>query len=423
MKKNVLVFPCGSEIALEIYRSLIYSTHFNLIGANSIADHGKFVFEDYVEGVPVVSSENFISTIRDLVRERNIDFIIPAMDSVIAKLKANEKEIGCKVIASCAETTEICLSKEKTYKVLEGIVRTPAVFSEYEELIYPVFCKPKVGYSAKNTKYITDRAMLEQHLKEHPDCMVLEYLPGEEYTVDCFTDYTGTLRFCGPRIRNHIENGISVNTSPVRETDEFMDMAEKINEKIKLQGAWFFQVKRSGSGKLVLMEIASRFGGSSSLYRARGINFAQLTLFDAMGIPVKILDNGYDVELDRALGCSYRLGIDYDEVIIDWDDTIIVDGQYYNADMMKFLFLSKNRGKKITLLSSHAGDLNSELERFGLRHFFDRVIHISKNEDKADFIDNTNSIFIDDSFAERERVFTKKNIPVFSIDMVEALIG
>ena len=41
--KNILVFPCGSEIALEIYRSLRYSTHFKLIGANSLDDHGKFV--------------------------------------------------------------------------------------------------------------------------------------------------------------------------------------------------------------------------------------------------------------------------------------------------------------------------------------------------------------------------------------------
>ncbi len=34
--KNILVFPCGSEIALEVHRSLQYSTHFHLIGANSI---------------------------------------------------------------------------------------------------------------------------------------------------------------------------------------------------------------------------------------------------------------------------------------------------------------------------------------------------------------------------------------------------
>jgi hypothetical protein len=44
MKKNVLVFPCGSEIGLEVYRSLKHSIHFNLIGANSVDDHGRVVF-------------------------------------------------------------------------------------------------------------------------------------------------------------------------------------------------------------------------------------------------------------------------------------------------------------------------------------------------------------------------------------------
>ena len=46
MKKNILVFPCGSEIGLEIYNSVKYSTYFNLIGANSSDDHGKFVYEN-----------------------------------------------------------------------------------------------------------------------------------------------------------------------------------------------------------------------------------------------------------------------------------------------------------------------------------------------------------------------------------------
>jgi hypothetical protein len=38
MKKNVLVFPCGSEIGLEIHKSLSYSTHFTLVGGSSVDD-------------------------------------------------------------------------------------------------------------------------------------------------------------------------------------------------------------------------------------------------------------------------------------------------------------------------------------------------------------------------------------------------
>ena len=37
------------------------------------------------------------------------------------------------------------------------------------------------------------------------------------------------------------------------------------------------------------------------------------------------------------------------------------------------------------------------------------------------YIDNTDSIFIDDSFAERKAIADKFHIPVFSLDMVETL--
>ena len=47
--KKVLVFPCGSEIGLEIYRSLKYNKDFELIGGASVNDHGEFIYENYIE--------------------------------------------------------------------------------------------------------------------------------------------------------------------------------------------------------------------------------------------------------------------------------------------------------------------------------------------------------------------------------------
>ena len=70
MKKNILVFPCGSEIGLEIYRSLRYSIHFNLIGASSVEDHGRFVYENYIGGLPYITDSNFIDAIREIRKDR-----------------------------------------------------------------------------------------------------------------------------------------------------------------------------------------------------------------------------------------------------------------------------------------------------------------------------------------------------------------
>lgn len=213
-KKNILVFPCGSEIALDIYSSVKFSTYFHLIGANSIDDHGKYVYEDYIDGIPFVDSPEFIPALRKIVVDREIDAIYPAMDTVITKCKLFEKELGCKVIASPADTTKVCLSKKLTYEKLKGIIDIPKVYNPLfiDSSDFPVFAKPIVGYSAKGTKKLNNQEEVNNYLKGKDNMLVVEFLPGEEFTVDCFTDQTGKLLYSGARKRNRISNGISVNT-------------------------------------------------------------------------------------------------------------------------------------------------------------------------------------------------------------------
>ena len=54
-------------------------------------------------------------------------------------------------------------------------------------------------------------------------------------------------------------------------------------------------MKKNSAGESVLLEVAARFGGSSALYRARGVNFAELSLWDALDHDVEILQNDYFV--------------------------------------------------------------------------------------------------------------------------------
>jgi hypothetical protein len=423
IKKNVLVFPCGSEIALEIYRSLQYSPYFDMFGANSVDDHGRFVFEKYVDGLPFIDDEKFILRFKGVIKKFQIDIIYPAMDSVISRLKLYENELGCLIIGSPLETAQICLSKELTYQRLENVIHTPKVYLESEIESFPVFVKPKIGYGSRGAKKIYNYEMLLSHLVEYPESIISEFLSGEEYTVDCFTDMHGKLRFCGARLRKRISNGISVNTISVDDSNqEFSNIANRLNENLIFRGAWFLQLKRNSKGELVLLEIASRLGGSSSLYRNKGVNFAQLSLFDAMGFEVEILENNYKIELDRALENKYKLDIHYDEVFIDFDDCILLENRFYNADLMKFIFNCINKEIKVTILSRHKGDLNLRLNDMNITSLFKRVICIEQDEKKSDYIDNLNSIFIDDSFSERKEVFEKCKIPVFSPDAINGLI-
>jgi len=422
-RKKILVFPCGSEIGLEVYRSLKHSTHVELFGASSVDDHGKFVFERYIGNLPFLDDECFIPNLTKIVEENRIDAIFPAMDSVITKLKENEETLKCKIIASETKTTAICLSKNRTYSFLSGLVATPKLFETLNEVNkYPVFLKPDIGYGSRGTLKAENNKSALSHLSKYPSCLILEYLPGREYTIDCFTDFKGNLLFIGPRERKRISNGISVNTKTMQLSEEFEKMANVINDSIKINGAWFFQAKERITGELVLMEVASRLGGSSSVYRAKGVNFAALSIYNAFEMPVSIMTNEFDVELDRALDTIFNIDINFNYVYVDFDDTIVING-YVNSDMVARIYKFLNEGKIIYLLTRHEGDIYEALEKYRLSNLFDEVIHIKNGEDKWRFIKHRNSIFIDDSFAERREIHQKLAIPVFGLDVINVKFG
>lgn len=423
-KYNILVFPCGSEIGLEINRSLKYSIHINLIGGNSVDDHGKFVYENYIPNIPFFDDPSFLITIKKIIKEHNIHAIYPAMDAVIAKLSSLETELGCKVIGSPFKTNEICLSKIKTYEILKDTITVPKIYSNLDEVNqFPVFMKPEVGYGARGAKLIHNFNQGKEHLISFPSSIILENLPGREFTVDCFTNKDGDLLFSKARIRNRISNGISVNTVPVtNKVKEFEEIASSINNKIEFRGAWFFQMKEDSSGDLSLLEVASRLGGSSSLFRNLGINFALLSIFDAFNHKVEIFLNDFNLELDRALDNKYKIDIQFSRVYVDFDDCLLLTDKV-NTNLVSLLYQFLNDGKKLILITKHDKDINISLKQFRLLDLFDEIIHLEKSHYKYEYMQSESSIFIDDSHAERLQVYEKLGIPVFAPDNVECLLN
>ncbi len=419
---NILVFPYGSEIALEVAQSLLYDRHFHLIGCGSIKDHGRFVFNDQIDDLPWENDSLFLPAIKKIIRERRIDMVYPAMDSSILRLKAAENFLECRVVGSDLQTIRICSSKLETYKCLSDVVRTPKVYASDEKPEYPVFGKPAIGYGSRGVRKINSDQEYKIYCDSTKNAIICEFLPGEEYTIDCFSDRHGCLLFCGPRIRARTMNGISVYTYTLPCSSEFHEAAKAINSKLSPRGAWFFQMKRNKDNELTLLEVAARFGGSSALYRARGVNFAQLTLWDALDYDVSVSTDNFFVEMDRALDNKFIIDIHYNEVFMDFDDTVLLEGKYYNPVIMHFIFQCRNRQIPITLISKHKGDLDTLLQKLGIQFIFYRILHLDEKDDKTKFIDNTDAIYIDDSFAERVRIRDRCHIPVFGLDMVAALI-
>ena len=302
------------------------------------------------------------------------------------------------------------------------MILTPNIYYDISEIeCYPVFLKPEIGYGGRGTQKVNNIEELKFYLKNNPSLIILEYLSGKEYTVDCFTNWKGELIFVGPRERCRIRTGTSVNTKTINdENGKFKEIANIINSNLELHGAWFFQLKENDKCDLKLLEIASRIGGSSGIFRSKGINLPLLTLFDAFGFEVNIVQNDFIAEMDRALDCTFNCNITFDTAYIDLDDCLIINKKV-NTDLIKLMFQFINEGKKIILLTKHQKDINKTLADYRLLNIFDEIIQITKNENKADFITNKNAILIDDSFIERMNVSETKNIPTFALDALNYL--
>ena len=227
----------------------------------------------------------------------------------------------------------------------------PKIFKNPSEIgEFPVFVKPDIGQGSQSASKVENLETLKVLLKDNPNLIISEYLPGKEYTIDCFTDRRKGLLFCGGRERIRIKAGISMNSKPVDDKTSriFRKVAEKISSKLDFYGAWFFQMKIDNSGTLKLMEIAPRISGTMATYRAMGVNFALLSIYENEGTDIVIMHNNCNVQIDRALENRYKHNLRYNKVYVDLDDTLVIDNKI-NPQLIQFLYQSLNKGCKIVL--------------------------------------------------------------------------
>ncbi len=419
---NILVFPCGSEIGLEIHAALRYAKDIRLHGASSVSDHGEFVYARYHQIAAQAGSDDLVGQLNGLIDEWAIDLVVPAHDSVIPLLAQAGSRLRAPAMVPDADTARICRDKRLTYARLEklGIV-PPAV--AWPAPAYPVFAKPAIGQGSQGAERVDDPQRHRQLLDSGIDYVVNEYLPGEEYTVDCISDADGRLLHVAPRRRARVKSGISVRTEPVPADAGIDAMATAIAGELRLRGAWFFQARRDRDGRPKLLEVAPRIAGSMGLSRARGINYPLLGIYAHLGRPFAVLAQDYPLVLDRALGNRYRTGLRYERVYLDLDDTLVVDDAP-NPLLMALLYQWSARKVPVVLVTRHARRPLETLDRLHISPgLFERVVHIEDGSPKSAAIGrDPAAIFIDDSFRERRDVLESCGIPVFDLDAVEQLL-
>ncbi len=418
--RRVLVFPAGTEVGLEIHQALQHCKEVELIGAGqAVSNHAPFVYNSYYQ-LPSIHEENWLFALVELCKTLQIDYIFPAYDDVIVALAKHRADLPAVVLTPSEDACLITRSKSLTYQALSSFVRVPRVYKSVKSTDFPLFVKPDRGQGSQGAQQARNASELSAAIASIKDPILCEYLPGEEYTIDCFSDRERGVLFCGARIRLRMRNGIAVHTQTVN-LNGVREIAEGIHAALGMRGAWFFQLKRATNEELTLLEVAPRIAGSMSTHRVQGINFPLLTIFEHERLPLQLMTNSLSVELDRSLQNQYRLGLSYEALYIDLDDTLLLRGKV-NLDAMRLVYSCINRKIPVILITRHDGNLSSTLAQHRLTGLFDEVIHLDRKQRKSEYVRHLNAIFLDDSFSERQDVHQRLGIPTFDCSMIDALI-
>lgn len=321
---TTLLTGAGAPGGPGIIKALLQDESINLLvaDANPYAS-GRAIHPKFYQ-IPKAGDPGFTDVVYQICLEQKIDVLLPLVTrelEVLSTCKERFLKIGTRIVVSDAEQLHSANDKLKLMQTLQQAGIAVAKFytatsaAEIElfahKLGYPqkkVCIKPALSNGSRGMRILDAEAGSFEAFFEQkpgnthttleaimalfgnrplPDMLVMEYLPGEEYTVDAILDQGKPLLLL-PRKRIAMNNGISV-AGEFEENHEIIDYATRVFQCMKLHGPNGLQVKRGDDGRFYMLEINPRLQGSTTTATGMGINLPVLAVKQAMGEDIKPL--------------------------------------------------------------------------------------------------------------------------------------
>jgi carbamoyl-phosphate synthase large subunit len=295
------------------------SFHITVADANPNAV-GKYLNKDF-ETIPFANDPAFANAVLSICRKKNINIVLPLVTRELIPLSQhiNEFELAeVKLLVSPTPSLEIANNKSRLYEFLQWrgiavpgfkVVETVEQFkTAIDELGYPakpVCFKPSVSNGSRGFRIISEQMNELDLLFNHkptstyitlteavrilssgqfPELLISEYLPGEEFSVDCLANHGESILIV-PRLRKRMINGISVEGEFIKE-ENIINYCRQIIKELQLNGNIGIQVKRSSANQFLILEINPRVQGTISAALGAGINLPVLAIKQELGLPI-----------------------------------------------------------------------------------------------------------------------------------------
>jgi carbamoyl-phosphate synthase large subunit len=334
---TVMLTGAGAPGAPGVIKSLRDNgeRQIRLVGVDACSEAVGFKLTEASYQIPLANEACFADRLLEIAKAESVSVILPLVTSELEILSLNKAKFenqGVLVSVSDYYPLEIANNKGKllNYMKAQGLaVPRFAIVSSKEEFLkaieelgYPeetICFKPvqasgsrgfrildakldrfKLLFDMKPTStYITLENFLSIFAETEifPELIVMEFLPGIEYSVDLLVDH-GKALYAIPRRRDAMSGGISIQGEIVEEHD-VINYCYQIVEGLGLHGNIGIQVKRDEKNIPLILEINPRIQGTIVHCTGAGVNLPYYAVKLALKESIPQVDVAWNTKMIR----------------------------------------------------------------------------------------------------------------------------
>ncbi len=274
--KSIIVTGVGGGVGQSLLKALQGSSYRVIaVDAEPLAVGLHASKKSYIG--KYASDPNYINRLLEIAKKENAGIIFPGHDVELPQLSANKDLFlsnGITPVVSSEEVISICDDKLATVKFLQKIglpyPKTYA-FNDFREFTGPVVLKPQHGGArSRNTYMASTKEDFEKYanLIDPNNCVVQEYIDGDEYTCGSIT--LGGIFMGSISMRRTLRSGDTYKAFV--EFDPAIDVAVKrVCESLDIFGALNIQLKLK-DGIPYIFELNARSSGTTGARALAGFN-------------------------------------------------------------------------------------------------------------------------------------------------------
>jgi carbamoyl-phosphate synthase large subunit len=318
---NVLLTCCGGLISPSQIKSLkgVRERKIRITGVDMDDNAvGRYLCDTFYQ-VPGGGSPEYIKTLLGIAQKEAIEVILPASHEeslVLAKQRSVFEEKGIKIAVSSYETLSRAYDKGRCYQFLKDkhlpcpefyVVRKADEFKNYAaKLGFPeqnIVMKPVLSRGGRGAKILTKKGVahyllnekpgslyadyestlktLENLKEDFPEMVLMEYLPGDYYSVD-FLAKEGKALIIVPKIRIK-GNPSQTLVGRVHRNTEVEELTKNISKAFNFDYNVNIEMKYSKHGQALPYDINPRIAASVAFCTEAGANLIYYAVKLALG--------------------------------------------------------------------------------------------------------------------------------------------